>query len=397
MALDVADTRIILCLNAGSSSLKCSLYRINREHEKLLAVGRVERIGLEAGDLWCEDAGQQRLVAIKKCFPDQVQAAGAILDTLDQLNLAKPAAVGHRIVHGGSKYNAPRLVTPELIAYLRSITNLAPLHIPAGLHGIEASIQHFPGLPQVACFDTAFHHGMPEVAQRFPLPDDLWRDGVRRYGFHGLSYEYIVEKLGPEARGRVIIAHLGNGASLAALRDGKPVDTTMGFTPIGGIVMGTRCGDLDPGVLLHLVTERGLPASEVETMVNRRSGLLGISGLCSDMKTLLAERDRHAGAARAVAMFCYSLRKNIGALAATLGGLDTLVFTGGIGERAAAVRSETCDCLEHLGIVIDEESNRLHAETINSPAGPCSVKVIPTSEDLMIARHTSRVMLARPE
>ncbi len=397
MVLNTLETQVILCLNAGSSSLKCSLFQINREHETLLAVGRVERIGLEAGDLWWEDAGQRRLITVRQVFPDHIKAAQAILDTLDQLNLAKPAAVGHRIVHGGSRYNAPRLVTPELIDYLREITNLAPLHIPGGLHGIEASMNHFPGLPQVACFDTAFHHAIPEVAQRFPLPDDLWHAGVRRYGFHGLSYEYIVEKLGPQAKGRVIIAHLGNGASLAALRDGTPVDTTMGFTPIGGIIMGTRCGDLDPGVLLHLITERGMPAAEVETMVNRRSGLLGISGLCSDMKTLLDRRDRHAGAARAVAMFCYCLRKNIGALAAALGGLDTLVFTGGIGERAAAVRSETCEGLEHLGIVLDEEKNRLHAETINSLAGPCSVKVIPTSEDLMIARHTSRVMLARPE
>ncbi len=275
---------------------------------------------------------------------------------------------------------------------LRKLAPLAPLHLPSELSVIEAVSAHFPALPQVVCFDTAFHHRMPEEARRLPLPRALWDAGIRRYGFHGLSYEYIVWRLGPAARGRTIIAHLGNGASMAAVRNGLPVDTTMGLTPAGGFMMGTRSGDLDPGVLLYLLREKDYDSERLDRLVNDESGLLGVSGLSSDMKTLLERRGREPAAAQAVAMFCCQLRKHIGALAAALGGLDTLVFTGGIGERAAPVRWEACQGLDHLGLRLDAESNAAHADTISRPDSRCVVRVIPTQEDLMIARHVRKAL-----
>jgi acetate kinase len=232
------------------------------------------------------------------------------------------------------------------------------------------------------------------VAQRFPLPRELWHDGIRRYGFHGLSYEYIVSTLGAESGRRVVIAHLGNGASLAAVRNGRPLDTTMGFTPTGGVMMGTRSGDLDPGVLVHLMQEMSYSALQIDDLVSRHSGLLGVSGISSDMKTLLEQRDREPHAAQAVELFCYQLRKQIGALAAVLNGLDDLVFTGGIGERAAPVRAQVCSGLEHLGITVDDELNAQHAEVISRPESTCTVRVIPTNEDLMIARHTRALLFS---
>jgi acetate kinase len=246
----------------------------------------------------------------------------------------------------------------------------------------------FPDLPQVACFDTAFHRSMPALAQRLPLPRALGGEALRRYGFHGLSYEYVIGVLGADGRGRTIIAHLGNGASLVAIRDGRPMDTTMGLTPIGGIVMGTRTGDLDPGVLLFLMREEGYDARRLERLVAMESGLLGISAVSSDMKTLLERRATDPRAADAVASFCYSVRKQIGAFAAVLGGVDLLVFTGGIGERAAPVRGEICQGLEHLGIRLDPRKNADNAMSISAPDSACGVRVIPTNEDLMIARHT---------
>jgi acetate kinase len=279
-----------------------------------------------------------------------------------------------------------------LLESLLALMPLAPLQIPSELSVIEAVAERFPTLPQVVCFDTAFHRRMPELAQRLPLPRALWDLGVRRYGFHGLSYEYIVERLGPAARGRTIIAHLGNGASMAAVRDGLPVDTTMGLTPTGGFMMGTRSGDLDPGIILYLMREQGYDVGRLDRLVNSESGLLGVSGLSPDMKTLLERRGREPAAAQAVAMFCYQLGKHVGALAAALGGLDTLVFTGGIGERAAPVRWETCQGLEHLGIRLDPGRNAVHADTVSGSDSRCVVRIIPTDEDLMIARHTWAVL-----
>ena len=251
-------------------------------------------------------------------FPDHAGAVAAMFRAAAQVGFPHPVAVGHRVVHGGPDHSAPERVEATLLAELRRLVAFAPLHLPSAIQGIEAVAARFPGLPQVACFDTAFHRRMPELAQRFPLPHDLWDEGIRRYGFHGLSYEYIVASLGTAAQGRLIIAHLGNGASLAAVYNGQPLDTSMGFTPTGGIMMGTRSGDLDPGVIIHFMHDRGYDASQLDALVNQQAGLLGVSGLSPDMKTLLEQRQREPRAALAVELFCYQLRKYIGALTAVL-------------------------------------------------------------------------------
>ncbi len=383
---------VILCLNSGSSSLKFALYRLAAGGEERLAEGAVERIGLPGGQRWIRGPAEAVLADAPGDCPDHGAAVGTVLSSLEERNLPALAAVGHRLVHGGPDHAAPERVTPRLLEDLRRLIPFAPLHLPAELRGIQAVAARFPDLPQVVCFDTAFHRRMPEVAQRLPLPRALWDEGIRRYGFHGLSYEYVASQLGPAAAGRAIIAHLGNGASLAALHNGQPLDTTMGFTPTGGIMMGTRSGDLDPGVLLHLLTARGYDAGRLERLVNQEAGLLGVSGSSPDMKTLLERRGADPRAAQAVELFCYQLRKTIGALAGALGGLDTLVFTGGIGERAAPVRWEVCRGLEHLGVCLDGGRNGAHAPLISTPESRCAVRVIPTNEDLMIARHTRDVL-----
>ena len=313
------------------------------------------------------------------------------VDRVERLKLPRLDAVGHRIVHGGASHVAPELVTPQLVDELKGLIPFAPLHMPGGIEGIEAVAAGHPKLPQVACFDTAFHRKMPETAQRFPLPRDLFDAGVRRYGFHGISYEYIMQALGADVPARLIIAHLGNGASMAAVKDGRPLDTTMGFTPAGGFMMGTRPGDLDPGVILYLLEQKGYEAGRLREVVNQKSGLLGVSGQSSDVKTLLDARASNAGAALAIEMFCYQIRKAIGALTAALGGLDMLVFTGGIGEHAAAIRAEVCGGLTHLGMAIDPRCNDSNDDTISADDSRCKVRVMPTNENLMVARHTSRL------
>jgi acetate kinase len=275
---------------------------------------------------------------------------------------------------------------------LRRLIPFAPLHMPGGIEGIETVAARHPRLPQVACFDTAYHRGMPERAERFPLPRELWDAGVRRYGFHGISYEYIMRALGADVPPRLIIAHLGNGASMAAVEYGRPRDTTMGFTPAGGFMMGTRPGDLDPGLILYLLEQKRFDAAQLSELVNLKSGLLGVSGVSSDVKTLLDARATNADATMAIEMFCYQIRKAIGALAAALGGLDLLVFTGGIGEHAAAVRAEVCDGLAHLGLAIDPRRNDSNEDTISTADSRCRVRVIPTNENLMVARHTVRLV-----
>jgi acetate kinase len=354
----------VLCLNSGSSSLKWAVYRVGGE-ETRLAHGAVER---QAGG--------------------HASALREVFGTLERQGITRPAAVGHRVVHGGADYASARIVDDGLLDALRRLVPLAPLHLPSEIEMIETVAKAFRDVVQVACFDTAFHRTMPERAQRLPLPRELWDEGVRRYGFHGLSYEYVVWKLGATIRGRTIIAHLGSGASLAALRDGRPVETTMGLTPIGGLVMGTRSGDLDPGVLLYLMTAKGYDVDRLGTVLNDKSGMLGISGFSSDMKTLLRLRDSDPRAADAVAIFCASVRKHVGAFAAVLGGLDTLVFTGAIGERAAPVRREICEDLAYLGIRLDPAQNDAGAELVSIP-GSCAVRVIATNEELMIARQTA--------
>jgi acetate kinase len=363
----------ILCLNAGSSSLKFALYRMGEKKEELRTSGTMR------ADATHESS--EHRAAVRQVFAD-----------LEKRGFSAPAAAGHRLVHGGPAYAAPRRIDVELLAALRQVIPLAPLHLPSELAVIEAVTDTYPDLPQIACFDTAFHRRIPRPAQRFPLPRALWSQELRRYGFHGLSYEYIVGVLGPAGLAQTIIAHLGNGASLVAIRDGRPVDTTMGLTPIGGVMMGTRSGDLDPGVLLYLMREKGYDVHRLERLLNEESGLLGVSAITADMKTLLTRRANDPRAAEAVEMFCSSVRKYIGALTAVLGGVQTLVFTGGIGEQAAPVRWEICQGLEHLGIRLDPRRNADDAGTISTPPSACTVRVIPTNEDLMIARHTRAVL-----
>ncbi len=393
MPLDVASAKqIILCLNSGSSSLKFSLYGLVEREEERLVFGAVERIGLGDGRLWIKSMSGDLLVDVRRNFPEHSAAAAGVSRAAKNLGLPPPVAAGHRIVHGGPNYSESERVSGALLLELRRLVPFAPLHLPSAIQGIEAVEERFPGLPQAACFDTAYHRRMPQVAQRFPLPEDLWDEGIRRYGFHGLSFEYITGTLGPAVQGRLVIAHLGNGASLAASLNGQPLDTTMGFTPTGGLMMGTRSGDLDPGVLIHLMNAKGYDAGKLDDLLNNHAGLLGVSGISPDMKTLLERRDHDPFAALAVELFCYYLRKQIGAMAAVTNGLDTLVFTGGIGERAAVVRSEVCQGLSYLGICLDLKANASNAEVISIPSSACTVRVIPTNEDLMIARHTRSVL-----
>ncbi len=390
----VNSIHYILCMNSGSSSLKYALYRMAREDETRLAQGEVERIGLGGGRMWVRTGHRAAAFELTRDFPDHGAAVEAAFDQLGSLQLARPTAVGHRVVHGGVRHFDPVRVEPGLLAELGKLVAFAPLHLPSQIRGIEAVANRFPELPQVACFDTAFHRRMPELAQRFPLPGEFWDEGLRRFGFHGLSYEYVLGALGAFANGRVLIAHLGNGASMAAVHDGRPIDTTMGFTPTGGFMMGTRSGDLDPGVLLYLMNEKGYASEQIERLVNDKAGLLGVSGTSPDMRTLLSRRQQDPQAALAVEMFCYHVRKCIGAMAATLGGLDTFVFTGGIGEKAAAVRSAVCQGLAHLGIVLDEGRNATDADPASRPESTCTVRIIPTNEDLIIARHTFALLAA---
>jgi acetate kinase len=389
--------RHILCINSGSSSIKFALYRMGPA-EELLAEGAVERIGISGGRLWLKDGGGIALVNRHEDFSHHGAAIKAMLTAaMEDQHLPAPDAVGHRLVHGGLKHTGPEMVTPELLTVLRDLVPLAPLHLPSEIRAIDAVTAHYPKLNQVACFDTAFHRTIPEVAQRLPLPRTFWHEGIRRYGFHGLSYEYIVTTLGEAVRGRMIVAHLGNGASMAALQDGRPQDTTMGFSATGGLMMGTRSGDLDPGILLYLMYEKGYDASSLENLLDKHAGLVGVSGISPDMKTLLDQRDKEPHAAEAVELFCYTARKFIGALAAVLGGLDSLVFTGGIGERAGPVRWMICHGLDHLGIRLDPHQNDADAAVISSKDSPCLVRVISTNEDLMIARHTQRLLFPGSE
>jgi acetate kinase len=381
----------LLCLNSGSSSLKFAVYRLGGDER--LARGAAEHIGSAHGRFWLQCSGEPATMEERaEAVPGHAEALRRVFDALAAHGLESPAAVGHRVVHGGADYTAARPVDATLVAALRALVPLARLHLPSEIAIIEAVTEQLPGVPQVACFDTAFHRAMPERAQRFALPRDLWDVGIRRYGFHGLSYEYVVAELGSALGARAVIAHLGSGASLAALRDGRPVDTTMGLTPLGGLIMGTRPGDLDPGILLHLMSERGYDARGLGTLLNERSGLLGISGLSADMKTLLGRRDGDPRAAEAVRMFCDSVRKHVGAFAAVLGGLETLVFTGAIGERATAVRAEICEGLGYLGIQLDARRNAASEAIVSAPSSACIVRVVYTDEEAMIARHTSAVL-----
>lgn len=388
----MSATQTILSINSGSSSLKFRLFEMGGV-EQLLAKGAVEGIGQGEGHLRFVDARGDVFAEREFDSIDHERAIEEALAALSDKTLPSIEAVGHRVVHGGPGHLAPELLTPELVEDLRAHTAWAPLHMPASLRVIDSLRIRRPGLPQVACFDTAFHARMPEVARRLPLPRELFDQGVQKYGFHGLSYEYILSVLGERAGCRLVMAHLGNGASMAACVGGRPVDTTMGMTPLGGFMMGTRTGDLDPGVLLYLTRECGYDVAGLGTLLDQESGLKGVSGETADMETLLELRaGGHQDAAQAVEMYCYQARKTVGSLAAVMGGVDLLVFAGGIGENAAIIRALICRGLEHLGIELDPAKNCTNADVISSEGATCAVRIVRTNEDLMIARHTYAVV-----
>jgi acetate kinase len=382
-----------LTINSGSSSIKFSLYAMG-ETERLVLKGELGRIGVSQGFLQVKDYESNELTDQELNLPDHETALKALFAWLRGHEVGKDLhAVGHRLVHGGTVHVEPQLVSSALIEDLKQLIPLAPDHLPDEIKGLEAVHQLFPGLPQVACFDTAFHRRMPEVAQRYALPGYLYHEGLRRYGFHGLSYEYILQELAREAgtsaaSGKLIVAHLGNGASMAAIEGGRSLDTTMGLTPTGGLVMSTRSGDLDPGVIIYLLQEKSMSPDAVNHLINQQAGLLGTSGISPDMQDLLAQTETKPDAALAVDLFCYQARKFIGTLAASLSGLDTLIFTAGIGEKSAIIRARICDPLEFLGIRLDQGLNEGNAPVISRQDSQVIVRVIKTNEELMIARHT---------
>lgn len=388
----------VLTINAGSSSIKFALFRLENQQVDLKPelsktpsiVGQIDGLGTAEVRLRAKDAGGQVLTAQELASGAQHSVAFDQLLSwlLAQIQGLKLLAVGHRVVHGGEHFSAPTRLDAQSIKQLEALIPLAPLHQPHNLAGIHALQQLLPEVPQIACFDTAFHRTQPEIAQRFGLPKALSERGIKRYGFHGLSYEYIaaeLPKLSSRADGRVIVAHLGNGASMAALQARQCVATTLGFSTIDGLIMGTRCGALDPGVVLHLLEQEGLSVKEVNRILYKESGLLGISGISQDMRTLLASD--HPDAKLAVDLFCYRLIREIGSLAAALGGVDALVFTGGIGEHAAPIRAQVCKALTWLGLSFNEELNQAHALRISEAESRVDIMVIPTNEEWMIANH----------
>jgi acetate kinase len=394
-----SDNPCILTVNTGSSSLKAALYRMEGGEQSVLAV-TVEGIGRSGSRMRIADASGSILLDRTDDLADHGAALQALLDWMKDDGYAdRVRAVGHRIVHGGTTYNEPQPVTDDLIATLRELVPIDPTHLPQAIRAIEATRDAFPDTLQVACFDTAFHRRMPRVAQMYALPRRCEEMGILRYGFHGLSYEYIMgelRRIDPNAaRGRVLIAHLGNGASMAAVRGGRGIDTTMGFTPTAGLVMGTRPGDLDPNIPLYLIESRHMSPKEVGRMINAQSGLLGVSDTSPDMHDLLATEATDPRAAEAVELFCYSARKFVGALVAALGGLDTLVFTGGIGEHAAPVRERICAHLGFLGIELEPGRNAGGTAIISHGGSRVVVRVMQTNEDLTIARHTIHVLEAQ--
>lgn len=378
---------MILTLNAGSSSVKFALFEHRRE--PLLALrGRVEGIG---SDAWLKVKGADGSTILTRDLDEGAirspgDALATIIDIVNELAPdAQICAIGHRIVHGGVTFVGPALLDKTTLEALTELTPFAPLHQPHNLAGVEACSAAFPNVPQIGCFDTSFHRSHPWVNDTFALPQKLYDSGVRRFGFHGLSYEYIASQMRGDGDQRVIVAHLGNGASMCALRDGKSVGSTMGFSALDGLPMGTRCGQLDPGILLYMMDQLAMSAKEIEHMLYRESGLKGLSGISSDMRILLASKETTARSA--IDYFVFRIRREIGAMAAVLGGLDTLVFTGGIGENAVQIRSEICADMQWLGMELDDANNEANAACISASNSPVRILVTPTNEELMIARH----------
>jgi len=393
-------TQSILALNSGSSSIKFSLFRDSEATQgaNKLCHGEVSGLGDDVRFIATDALGQTQADSGLAGTIGHETALGFLLDWLAQhYGAYELRAVGHRVVHGGSKYAGPRLINAAVIDELRRLIPLAPLHQPHHIAAIEAMVALHPGLPQVACFDTAFHHAQDAVVTSFALPQALTDEGIRRYGFHGLSYEYIASVL-PDivgarlAQGKVVVAHLGSGASMCALRNGKSIATTMSFTALDGLPMSRRCGTLDPGVVLYLMQEKRMSVEAVSSMLYNECGLFGVSGISDDMKTLLASIDPHARAA--IDMFVYRVNRELGSLVAALGGLDALIFTAGIGEHASDVRARICHAAGWLGIKLDRSANSQGASRITRLGSKVSAWVIPTNEDLMISRHTQQVLAA---
>ena len=394
--MELANPRI-LTINGGSSSIKFALFEVGDALLRILE-GSIERIGLPEATLRVKVLNQADNVSRLVTAPDHTMAVGALMAWMEERSGRDAlTAVGHRVVHGGSKYSKPQQITAEMVEELHQLSPIDPEHLPLEIEVIEAFRQRYSTLPQVACFDTAFHRTMPRVATLLPIPRRYEAAGIRRYGFHGLSYEFLIEELArlgdPAAtKGRVILAHLGNGASLAAVRDGKSIDTSMSFTPTAGLVMSSRSGDLDPGLVSYLARTEQMSATQFQEMVNHASGLLGVSETSSDMHDLLDREMRDVRAAEAIALFCYQVKKWIGAFAAALGGLDTLVFAAGIGENAPIIRERICDGLGYLGIELSQVRNAKNAPLISPDSGRVKVRVIRTDEELMLARSTARVL-----
>jgi acetate kinase len=385
---------VLLAINSGSSSLKLGLFEGTQREVLPLARGSADGIGSDRGKVMLQSADGRVLYEEPQAIHDQGHALQLAAAQLTAHGLPSPAAVGHRVVHGGPALREHQRITAQVLKQLEAAVHFAPLHVPAAVALIRKAQEFFPGVPQFACFDTAFHRTLPEAAARFALPERFWDAGVRRYGFHGLSCESILHTLGAGVPGRLIVAHLGNGASITAIANGLSVDTTMGLTPTGGIIMGTRCGDLDPGVLLHILRANGSNVAELEDVLDRQSGLLGISRISRDMRQL-HQASGNIQARLAVEMFARSAKKAIAGFAAVLGGLDLLVFTGGIGEHDPAVRAEICDGLECLGVHLDEQANRRNAKNIGGAESRVAVRTLASEEEIQIARHAYRLLSAQ--
>lgn len=390
----------ILVINGGSSSIKFALYSAS-PHLHTTVRGQIERIGMSEPMFSVQGSDRHETFTRQVDAHDHAGAVALLMDWISARQKCRDGdliAVGHRIVHGGSQYVEPQRLTPPMLDQLRQLTALAPAHLPHEIQLLETVQKRYPLLPQVVCFDTAFHRDLPDVARRIPIPRHYNDKGVRRYGFHGLSYQFLMDELhgidSAEAQGRIILIHLGNGVSLAAVRDGKSIDTSMGFTPISGVMMGTRSGDLDPGLVGFLARTESIDAEEFDVMVNSRSGLLGISETSADMRELLAHEVEDYRAAEAIALFCYQIKKCIGSFAAALGGLDLLVFTGGMGEKSPVVRARICEGLGFLGIQLDATRNESNAAVISADAAAATVKVrvIPANEEIVIARAVCRIV-----
>ena len=391
----------ILTINGGSSTLKFALFRAGAAPVRKLS-GLIDRIGSSSGAVMSirTSAGDtdRRIVDA----PDHAACLEPMLEYLKTRLEREPlAAVGHRVVHGGREYRAPQRVTPTVMEALQRLSPYDPEHLPAEIALIKECLRRYPDLPHVACFDTAFHRDMPTVSRLLPIPRRYEQQGVQRYGFHGLSYAFLMKELSRigrsgEANGRVILAHLGNGVSLAAVKDGKPVDTTMGFTPAAGVPMSRRSGDLDPGLVSYLARTEGMSADRFQRMVNSESGLLGVSECSSDMRDLLKEEGTNSKAAEAVALFCYQVKKAVGSFAAALGGVDTLVFSAGIGEHSPIVRARICEGLDFLGIVLDQARNEADAPVISAENSPVTVRVIQTDEEREMAESVVGVLGMNP-